>query len=406
MDPAADLAALAPSRIVTVARAAFARPDTEFLCFGESDRPAPPGAAEALQAALARGDARYPDVRGVPALRQALADHLSALHARPVEEGRIQVTASGMTAVNVALAAIVRAGDRVVLHTPAWPNPGNATRLRGAAVDALPLDTHRDGGFRLDLGRLAAKLPGARALILNSPNNPTGWTATLRELRSILELCRQHGVWLVSDEVYSRIVYDGAAAAPSALDIAEPDDRVMVVNSFSKAWAMTGWRLGWLVLPRGARDQVAEVVEVTQSGTAPFAQAGALAALADAPFVDRFRAHCAEGRRLVVEGLAGLNGVRLAAPEGAFYAFIGVDGLHDSLALALRLVHEHGVAVAPGSAFGEGGEGYLRLCFAQAPARIERAMQRLREGLQASMPMSSTPMLSGSMLSRPMLSGQ
>jgi len=273
-------------------------------------------------------------------------------------------------------------------------------------VDALPLDTHRDGGFRLDLGRLAAKLPGARALILNSPNNPTGWTATLRELRSILELCRQHGVWLVSDEVYSRIVYDGAAAAPSALDIAEPDDRVMVVNSFSKAWAMTGWRLGWLVLPRGARDQVAEVVEVTQSGTAPFAQAGALAALADAPFVDRFRAHCAEGRRLVVEGLAGLNGVRLAAPEGAFYAFIGVDGLHDSLALALRLVHEHGVAVAPGSAFGEGGEGYLRLCFAQAPARIERAMQRLREGLQASMPMSSTPMLSGSMLSRPMLSGQ
>ncbi len=378
-----DLATLPPSRIVTVARAARLRPDTDFLCFGESDHPAPSGAAPALQAALARGDALYPDVRGVPALRQALADHLTALHALPVAEERIQVTASGMTAVNVAMASIVRAGDRVVLHTPAWPNPANAALLRGAAVDVLPLDARPDGGFHLDLGRLAAKLAGARAFILNTPNNPTGWTATLAELQAILDLCRRHGVWLVSDEVYSRLVYDGATAAFSLLDVAGPDDRVMVCNSFSKTWAMTGWRLGWIVVPAGVRDQVAEVVEVTQSGTAPFAQAGALAALADEAFVDRFRAHCAAGRQLALDGVAGLNGVRLAAPDGAFYAFIGVDGETDSLALALRLVRDHGVAVAPGSAFGEGGEGHLRLCFAQGRTRMERAMGRLREGLQA-----------------------
>ena len=378
-----DLATLPPSRIVTVARAAQLRPDTDFLCFGESDHPAPSGAAPALQAALARGDALYPDVRGVPALRQALADHLTALHALPVAEERIQVTASGMTAVNVAMASIVRAGDRVVLHTPAWPNPANAALLRGAAVDVLPLDARPDGGFHLDLGRLAAKLAGARAFILNTPNNPTGWTATLAELQAILDLCRRHGVWLVSDEVYSRLVYDGATAAFSLLDVAGPDDRVMVCNSFSKTWAMTGWRLGWIVVPAGVRDQVAEVVEVTQSGTAPFAQAGALAALADEAFVDRFRAHCAAGRQLALDGVAGLNGVRLAAPDGAFYAFIGVDGETDSLALALRLVRDHGVAVAPGSAFGEGGEGHLRLCFAQGRTRMERAMGRLREGLQA-----------------------
>jgi aspartate/methionine/tyrosine aminotransferase len=146
---------------------------------------------------------------------------------------------------------------------------------------------------------------------------------------------------------------------------------------------MTGWRIGWMVLPVGARDRVAEVVEVTHSGTAPFAQAGALAALPEEPFVHRFRAHCAEGRRLAVDGLAGLNGVRLAAPDGAFYAFIGVDGLTDSLGLALRLVHEHGVALAPGSAFGAAGEGYLRLCFAQSAPLIERAMGRLRDGLRA-----------------------
>jgi aspartate/methionine/tyrosine aminotransferase len=378
-----DLAALHPSRIIAVARAASARADTEFLCFGESDQRFPPAAAAALQAALEGGDALYPDVRGVPKLRHALADYLTRLHAKPVAEERIQVTGSGMTAVNVALSATVRAGDRVVLHTPAWPNPANAARLRGATLDVLPLDALPDGRFRLDLDRLAAKLEGARAFVLNSPNNPTGWTATLEELSTILELCRAKGVWLISDEVYSRLVYDRVEAAPSLLDVVEPDDRVIVCNSFSKAWAMTGWRLGWMVLPEGARDAVAEVVEVTQSGSPPFSQAGALAALADEEFVERFREHCRVGRDLATEGLAGLNGIRFAAPDGAFYAFIGVDGLVDSLDFALRLVHEHGVALAPGSAFGEGGEGYLRLCFAQARPRMERAMQRLRAGLQA-----------------------
>jgi len=378
-----DIATLMPSRIVAVARAAYARPDTELLCFGESDRPGPAGAVMAAQGALARGDTLYSDVRGVLALRHALADMLTRLHARPVTEDRVQVTASGMTAVNVALAAVVRAGDRVVLHTPAWPNPANATLLRGARVDALPLDALPDGRFRLDMDRLAARLPGARALVLNSPNNPTGWTATLAEVMAVLELCRTHSVWLIADEVYTRLVYDGSAAAPSLLDVADPSDRVMVCNSFSKTYAMTGWRLGWMVLPSGARDQVAEIVEVTHSGVAPFAQAGALAALEDEAFVERFRAHCAVGRQLALDGLAGLNGIRLAAPDGAFYAFIGVDGLRDSLALALSLVHDHGVALAPGSAFGEAGEGYLRLCFAQVPERIERAMHRLRAGLQA-----------------------
>ncbi len=377
------LIALEPSRIITVARAAFARPDTEFLCFGESDQAAPPGAPAALSAALGRGDALYPDVRGVPALREALARHLTWLHRLPVDESRVQVTASGMAAISVAMQSVVRAGDRVVLHTPAWPNPGNAAALRGAVIDRLPLGRLPSGRFRLDLERLGALLTGARAFVLNSPNNPTGWTATLEELQAILALCRRHGVWLISDEVYSRLVYDGSDAAPSLLDLAGPDDRVIVCNSFSKTWAMTGWRVGWMVVPQGTREAVAEVAEATYSGTAPFIQAAALAAVDDEAFVARFRAHCAEGRRLAMEGLAGLNGVRVAAPDGAFYAFIGVDGEADSLALALRLIEEHGVALAPGSAFGPGGEGSLRLCFAQAPERMARAMERLRAGLQA-----------------------
>ena len=378
-----DLAQLEPSRIITVARAAAGRPDTEFLCFGESDQPFPEAAARALHDAIDRGDARYSDVRGVPALRTAIARHLTELHARPVAESRIQVTSSGMTAVNVALAAIVRPGQRVLLHTPGWPNPANAARLRGATLDAIALDSRPDGRFHLDLDRLADALQGARAFILNSPNNPTGWTATAEELVAILDLCRRTGTWLISDEVYSRLIYSDALAAPSLLDIAAPDDRVIVCNSFSKTWAMTGWRLGWMVVPEGASDAVAEIVEVTHSGSPPFAQAGALAAVADAAFVERFRAHCREGRDLATAGLAGLNGVRYAAPDGAFYAFVAVDGLTDSLDFALRLVHEHGVAVAPGIAFGQAGEGALRLCFAQSRPRMERAMERLRAGLQA-----------------------
>jgi aspartate/methionine/tyrosine aminotransferase len=378
-----DIVSIPGSRILEIAKLAFATPDVDFLCFGESDQPSPASAHEAAVAALAAGVTRYPDVRGLPELRAALAEYLSALHARPVSEQRIQITASGMTAVSIALAATVRPGERVVLHSPAWPNVGNAARLRGAVVDELNLDALPEGGFSMDFDRLDAMLHGARAFILNSPNNPTGWTATRDELQTILKIARRHNVWLIADEVYSRLVYDGVPAAPSLLDIAEPRDRVMVCNSFSKAWVMTGWRLGWLVVPEGARDAVTELVEVTHSGVAPFIQHAGIAAVRDTNAVQRFRAHCASGRALTTQALAGLNDVRYSPPDGAFYAFVGIDGLTDSLSLAKRLLTEHKVAVAPGVAFGAAGEGYLRLCFAQSADRIERAMNRLRDGLLA-----------------------
>ncbi len=377
-----DLLRIPGSRIVEVSRLAYATPDVDFLCFGESDQPSPESAHRAAVAALASGQTKYADVRGLPELREALAAYLTGLHARPVTETRVQVTASGMAAMNIALAAIVQAGQRVVLHEPVWPNIANAARVRGALVDPIDLLALEDGRFRLDLDRLDAKLEGARVFILNSPNNPTGWTATLSEFEAILAICRRRGVWLISDEVYSRLVYDGSAAAPSVLDIADPDDRVIVVNSFSKTWMMTGWRLGWMVLPEGARDVVTEIVETTHSGVAPFIQLAGVAAVHDTAVVEAFRAHCARGRQMAGDGLAGLNGIHYAAPDGAFYAFIGVEGLRDSLSLAKRLVTEHHVAVAPGIAFGSSGEGYLRVCYAQSPDRLARAMSRLRDGLR------------------------
>jgi aspartate aminotransferase len=378
-----DIISIPGSRILEIARVALATPDVDFLCFGESDQPSPASAHAAAIAALNAGETRYSDVRGLPELRAALAEYLTELHACPVSEERIQVTASGMTAVSVAMAATVRAGDRIVLHSPSWPNVGNAARLRGADVHELDLIALPDGGFRMDFDRLDAMLEGARAFILNSPNNPTGWTATRDELATTLEIARRRRVWLVADEVYSRLVYSGAPAAPSILDVAEPDDRVLVCNSFSKTWVMTGWRLGWLIVPEGTRDAITELVEVTHSGVASFVQHAGVAAVRDTEAVERFRAHCATGRTLTGDALADLNRLRYSPPDGAFYAFVGIEGLTDSLSLAKKLVTDHRVAVAPGVAFGAAGEGFLRICFAQSAERIERAMGRLRDGLRA-----------------------
>jgi aspartate/methionine/tyrosine aminotransferase len=380
---AMDLTPIPGSRIVEVARLAFATPDVDFLCFGESDQPSPPSVRDAAIRALSDGDTRYPFVRGLPPLRDALAGYLTGLYRRPVTADRIQISASGMAAITIALTAVVRAGHRVIVHGPAWPNVANAALLRGAIVETIDIDRTPEGGFRLNLDRLEQAMNGARAFVLNSPNNPTGWTATEDDLRAIRDMAARHGVWIISDEVYARLIYDGRAAAPSMLDVAEPDDRIIVCNSFSKTWVMTGWRLGWLVVPDGLGDAFADITEAVHSGVAPFTQRAGVAAVADTSAVDRFRAHCAEGRAIAQQALGGLNGVRYRSPDGAFYAFLGVDGLHDSLDLAKKLVTRHGVAVAPGVAFGAAGEGYLRVCFAQSPALMHRAMQRLRDGLRA-----------------------
>jgi aspartate aminotransferase len=369
------------SKIGDIGRIAFGDATVVNLAFGESDFAPPAAAKAALVQAVAAGDTHYVDSRGKPALRAALAQYLSGVHRLAVDEGRIVVTASGMAAIAVAFAAIVRAGDRVVIHEPEWPNLAGAALARGADVVRFRLDEDGAGGFRLDLAQLETVLVGAKMFCLNSPNNPTGWMASDAEVAALVVLCRRLGVWLLSDEVYSRLTFDGTVAAPSVLDHARPDDRIMVANSVSKTWAMTGFRVGWLVVPAGLRDAIGELTEVTHSTVAPYSQEAALAALGCEDFVAQFRAFCARGRAIVLDGLAGLNRVQLQAPAASFYAFARIDGVDDSLELARRLVVEHKVAVAPGVAFGAAGEGHLRLCFAQSPEKLALAMDRLRVGL-------------------------
>jgi aspartate aminotransferase len=378
-----DLNTIPRSKIGDIGRLAFGDPSVDFLCFGESDHPPPDAAKAALIAAVQAGDTHYVDSRGRGALRETVADYLSDLHALPVDESRILVTASGMAAITIAYAALLRAADKVVIHEPEWPNLASAALSRGAHVTRLPLDQDGAGGFRLDLDKLDNALAGARLFCLNSPNNPTGWMASDAEIRAIMALCRKHGAWLLADEVYSRLVFDGNKAAPSVLDHAGPEDRVIVANSVSKTWAMTGFRVGWLVVPESVRDSMGELTEATHSTVAPYSQQAAIAALKDQQFPDKFKDFCLAGRRIVEQGLAGLNNVHCKAPEASFYAFARIEGVTDSLAFATRLVTEHKVAVAPGIAFGSSGEGHIRLCFGQSPDKLAHAMERLRRGIAA-----------------------
>ncbi len=378
-----DINTIPRSKIGDIGRLAFGDPSVDFLCFGESDHPPPDAAKTALIAAVKAGDTHYVDSRGRAALREAIADYLSDLHALPVDESRILVTASGMAAITIAFATLLRAGDKVVIHEPEWPNLASAALARGAEVIRLPLDEDGAGGFRLDLAKLDAVLGGARLFCLNSPNNPTGWMARDAEIRAIMALCRKHGAWLLSDEVYSRLVFDGSKAAPSVLDHAGPEDRVIIANSVSKTWAMTGFRVGWLVVPESARDAMGELTEATHSTVAPYSQQAAIAALSDQQFPIDFKAFCLAGRAIVSQGFAGLNNVHCAVPEASFYTFARIDGMTDSLSFATRLVTEHKVAVAPGIAFGASGEGHIRLCFGQSPDKLAHAMERLCRGIAA-----------------------
>jgi aspartate/methionine/tyrosine aminotransferase len=300
-----------------------------------------------------------------------------------VDVDRIAVTSSGVTALMLAMQMLAGPGDEVVAVTPVWPNLTAQPLILGAAVTRLPLEP-RAGAWTLDLDRLRRVVTArTRVLLLNAPNNPTGWTLTRQEIEAIVGHCRSTGTWIVSDEVYERLVYDGAAAAPGLLDVAGPGDRVVVVQSFSKSFLMTGWRLGWLVLPEGHSGAMGKLIEFNSSCAPVFVQRGAMAALQGAAgSVPALQAHLRACRDRLVSGLGALPGVEVASPRGGMYAFFRVEGAQDSFELARRLVVEHGLGLAPGVAFGPEGEGWLRWCFAtRSLDRLDEGLRRLRAAL-------------------------
>ncbi|HSE76494.1 MAG TPA: pyridoxal phosphate-dependent aminotransferase [Alphaproteobacteria bacterium] len=368
---------LTGSRIREVSDAAFDRPGLIPLWFGESDRATPRFIGEAAKKALDEGRTFYTPNRGIPELRQAIADYISRLRQRTLGPERISVTPSGVNAIMLVMQALVDPGDNVVLVTPLWPNCADAVRILGGEARRVAV-TAVDGGWRLNLDQLFAAVDRrTRAVFINSPGNPTGWMMSADDIAAVLEFCRQRRIWLIADEVYERVVYD-RDRSPSPLDIAADDDPVISVNSFSKAWCMTGWRLGWLVTPPQLGETIGKIAEFNVSCPAAFVQHAGITAIRDgeaftAEIVSQYR----RARDLVVQRLGAMPRVRLAYPQAAFYAFFRVEGMSDSLDFAKMIASESGVGLAPGIAFGPEGEGWLRLCFATSTARLSEAFDRL-----------------------------
>jgi aspartate/methionine/tyrosine aminotransferase len=284
----------------------------------------------------------------------------------------------------LAMQSLVGAGDEVVAVVPVWPNLTAQPAILGAHVTRFPLRPSPDGAWRLDVAALKeAVTDRTRVLLVNSPNNPTGWTLTRVEQETLLAHCRSTGTWIVADEVYERIFFAGdgehAACASSFLDIAGADDRLIVIQSFSKSFLMTGWRLGWLVLPAGMAPQFAKLIEFNTSCAPVFVQRAGLAALAQADaFVPGLVVRLKACRDTLLPRLQALPGVQVETPPGGLYAFFRAPGSDDSLAFAKRLVETAGVGLAPGAAFGPEGEGWLRWCFASHdPRRLEAGVGRL-----------------------------
>ena len=369
------------SGIVEVFNYGRGRPGLIPLWAGEGDLPTPDFICDAATKSLAAGETFYTWQRGIPELRGALAEYHERQFGRPFAPDRFFVTGSGMQAIQISVAAVAGPGDEIVVPTPAWPNFAAALGLAGATPRFVTL-TFGDDGWTLDLDAVEAAIgPRTRAIFINSPSNPTGWTASEADLRRLLQLARTRGLWIVADEVYNRFHYEGGRA-PSFYDVMEAEDRILFVNTFSKNWAMTGWRVGWISAPPALGDVIENLIQYSTSGVAAFMQRGAVAALAEGEdFVRLQIARARDSRDALCGILAASNRVALSPPAGAFYLFFAIEGEGDTRRLGLRLVDEANIGLAPGTAFGPGGERFMRLCFARKPDGIREAATRLTRWL-------------------------
>ncbi len=368
---------LADSPILHIFREGHRLPGLIPMWAGEPDVPTPAFICDAATRALAEGRTFYSDNRGTPALRKAIAGYHRRHFGVEIDDDRIAFTFSGMNAVMQVAQATIAPGDNAVAVTPSWPNVMRALQINGAAITEVPM-SHANNGWRLKLDDIVAACDTNTKLIyLASPGNPTGWMIERDQAEALLAFCRARNIALLSDEVYHRIVYDRPAAF-SFLEIALPDDPLFVVNSFSKSWAMTGWRMGWLIFPQGCTAAFEKLIQFNTSGGLEFMQAAGIVAIEQGEdFVAGFVAHCRRGRDIVVERLAAMPRITAIPPQGAFYAMFEVDGMTDSFAFCRRAVHEAKLGMAPGTSFGPGSESMVRLCYAKTPDLLHEAMDRL-----------------------------
>lgn len=369
-------------QILAVAEVGLGDPSVIPMWYGESDLTTPSFICDVVGKQLTRGDTFYTHKRGTRPLLGALKTYLDDLYGVDLDPERISVTSSGMSAIMLCLQCIIDAGDNGVVVNPVWPNAQSAIRSLGGSVRFASL-TADEGVWSLDLNRIYDLCDEkTKVVFVNSPSNPTGWVMPDEQIVDLLAFCREKGIWLIADEVYHRMVYDGRAA-PSFITHARDDDPVLIINSFSKAWAMTGWRIGWLVHPVGLGDVLGNMIEFNYSCVPPFLQEAAATALRDGEdFVTEMVDYCRQGRDIVTQAFANIPQiVDYAPPTASFYGFFRIDGQKDSLPFAQNLVRTAKIGIAPGTAFGPGAEDWYRLCFALKPERLVEAMDRLRKAL-------------------------
>lgn len=371
------------SGIVEVVNYARGREGLIPLWVGEGDLPTPEFISRPASEALLRGETFYTWQRGIPELRAALARYYARRFDASLPTEHFYVVGSGMQAIKLAIEALVSPGDDMVYLTPAWPNFAAAAELSGANAIAVPLD-FTGGRWQLDLNRVEAAItPKTRVLFVNTPSNPTGWTATREDLANLLALARRHDLWIMADEIYALYHYAGGRAS-SFLDVMEEGDRIVFVNSFSKNWSMTGWRVGWIVAPPEIGQVLENLIQYSTSGVPQFLQQGAIAALDEGDaFVQANVDKAAKNRDVFCDALIATNRVETLKPDGALYAFLKIDGVTDSRRTALDIVDRTNVGLAPGTAFGPGGELFMRACFLRDPAQVAEAADRLARYIAA-----------------------
>ena len=386
--PAADppLASLLPRRVREIGTSQIGLvadlgrddPDVVKLWIGEGDLPTPDFIVQAAHAAMQAGHTRYTYSLGLPALREALSRYHQRHWNVAVAPDRFAITAGGMNGIMQAAQALLDPGDEIIVPSPAWPNLNEAVRITGGVPVPIAYRRGADGRFALDLQDVAAAITDrTRVIVVNSPSNPTGWIMPLEQMEAVRDLARARGLWILSDEVYAHFAY-GNALTPSFLQICTEQDRLIVANTFSKNWAMTGWRAGWLIYPPGLGETFAKLGQYSTTSIPTFIQHAAVTALEEGDgFIRTMVDRCADSRAILVDGLSRLKGVSVVPPDGAFYLMARIDTGETSLALAMRLLREAKVGVAPGTAFGPEGEGFVRICFAVSPELAREAVRRL-----------------------------
>jgi len=347
------------------------------LAQGEGNLPTPQFICDAVQKALAEGKTFYGFGLGITELRQEIANYHSRIYGHSIPINRIAVTSSGTNAVHLALMSILEEGNEVIAATPIWKNLMGITELAGGKIIEVAME-QANGKWNLDLDSFFGKVnQNTKAMMIVSPNNPTGWTMSTEDIKEVLEFARARGIWVIADEVYGRTTHD-LSKAPSFLDYAEDDDLLYVINSFSKSWAMTGWRLGWLIGPKSSEDKIRDIILYENMGPPTFIQYAGITTLRHGEdFIKSQKKIWKSNQDIVIERLSKIERVKLIKSSSAFYSFLKIDGENDSYDLVRRLIDEAGVSLAPGGAFGKGFNDYLRLCFASEPEIIQKALDRL-----------------------------